>query len=233
MNRFFIYALLVVAYSLVLNSAPKLRFDCGDTYDWGKVRNTEEPLKAKIRLYNDGDDTLIIYSVRPGCGCTAAPLDKNAIEPKGYATMDVSLYLPNASGPVTKSITITSNDPNKKEAYLFLKAEYVPPIRIFPDSKVMISNIMVGDTGTYKIVIRNTTDEKILIREPFFDPEKVVWANIKHNQELKPNEDFVIEIKVAPDNVGNFSGRVTFKTTYPTVPRINIPIFGVVSGFKK
>ncbi len=228
-----VFILLIFLIGGITFSAPKLRFENGDTFDWGKVRSVEEPLKAKIKIFNDGNETLKIYSVKPGCGCTAAPLDKYEIEPGHFATMEVTLQVPRSPGSHTKSILFKTNDPTTEETYFYLKAEFVPPIKFFPDSKVMASNLLVGDTAVYKIVIKNSSSEEFLVKEPIAEPKDVISSNLKPDLLLKPDEDFTLEIKIAPNNIGNFSGRIKFKTTIPDLPWAEIPIFGIVSGFKK
>jgi len=226
-----VFVFFLMSFSFVF-AAPKLRFECGDTYDWGKIRNAEEPLKAKIKIFNDGDDTLKIYSVKPGCGCTAAPLDRNSIEPNGFATLDVSLIVPRGPGSHTKSITFRTNDPEKAETYLYLKVEVVPPLKFFPDSKIMASNLFVGDTSTYKIVIKNSSDENITIKQPTVEPVDAISINLVPELVLQPNQDFVLEVKVFPATVGNFRGKVKFWTNLMDFPKVEIPIFGIVTGFK-
>lgn len=220
---------------LVLNlvSAPRLRFEPGNTVDWGKIHKTENPLTAKVKIFNDGDDTLRILNVKPGCGCTTAPLDKKEIEPKGFAILDITLHLPNHPGQITKTIAIYTNDSNNLETFLFLKAEIIPPLKFFPDTKVLASNLLVGDTSSYKVIIQNLTETDIIIKEPKAEPEDEISSNLRPDIVLKPKDQYTIEIKVFPGNVGNFNGKIKFKTTYPDLPRVEIPVFGIVSGFKK
>lgn len=228
-----VFALLGLMIGFTLLGAPKLRFENGDTYDFGKVRNVDEPLKARVKIFNDGDDTLKIFSVKPGCGCTAAPLDKYNIEPKGFATMDVSLLVPRSPGAHTKSIQFKTNDPTNEETYYYLKAEFVPPLKFFPDNKIMASNLLIGDTSTFKLIIKNTSGETIVIKEPNTEPQEVILSNLKPDLVLKPDEDFIVEVRIAPNTIGNLSGKVKFKTTIPDLPRVEIPVFGIVTGFKK
>jgi hypothetical protein len=232
MKTYALFVVFLMSFSLVF-AVPKLRFECGDTYDWGKIRNAEEPLKAKIKIFNDGDDTLKIYSVKPGCGCTAAPLDRNAIEPKGFATLDVTLIVPRSPGSHTKSITFRTNDPEKSETYLYLKVEVVPALKFFPDSKIMASNLLIGDTATYKIVMKNTTDENIVVKQPTVEPANAISTNLKPDLVLPPNQEFVLEVKIFPETIGNFSGKVKFWTNLMDFPKVEIPVFGIVTGFKK
>jgi hypothetical protein len=229
----YVLSLVVFFVSLTLISGPKLRFENGDTYDFGKHRNVDEPLNTKVRIFNDGDDTLKIFSVKPGCGCTAAPLDKYNIEPNGFATMNVSLLVPRSPGVHTKSIQFKTNDPTKEETYFYLKAEFVPAIKLFPDSKIMASNLLIGDTSTYKLVMKNTSGEQMIIKEPKTEPQDVIFTNLKPDLLLQPDEEFTLEVRIAPNTIGNLSGKVKFKTTIADLPRVEIPVFAIVTGFKK
>ncbi len=233
MKLFSIVFVFVVGLVLNLPSAPRLRFEHGDTVDWGKIHKTENPLTAKVKIFNDGDDTLKILNVKPGCGCTTAPLDKKEIEPKGFATLDITLHLPNHPGQITKAIAIYTNDTNNPETFLYLKAEIIPPLKFFPDTKVLASNLLVGDTASYKIIVQNLTETDIVIKEPKAEPEDEISSNLRPDIVLKPKDQYTLEIRVFPNNVGNFNGKIKFKTTYPDLPRVEIPVFGVVSGFKK
>ena len=50
------------------------------TRDYGKI-NEGQKLDVSFRFKNTGDKPLIIRSVRPGCGCTAAEPPKEPIAP--------------------------------------------------------------------------------------------------------------------------------------------------------
>lgn len=232
MKKLFLFLTCVVIINTAI-SAPKFSFDGGNTYDWGKIRNIDSLLKTDLRIYNVGDDTLKIFSVRPGCGCTSSPLDKTNIEPGGFATAKITLQLPKHPGKHTKQIKFSTNDPDNQEIYYYLKVEVVPPIKFFPDAKIMASNMIAGDTTTYKILMENLTEEDIIIKEPTADPSYVISTNLVPDLVIKPQEKFELVVKIIPDIVGNFNGTVKFKTTSPDVPRITIPIYGIVTSFKK
>ncbi|MGQ9819818.1 MAG: DUF1573 domain-containing protein [Candidatus Kapaibacteriales bacterium] len=228
-----IYLLTIILIFNNAMSGPKIRFEGGDTYNWGKIRNTDSLLTTYLRIFNDGDDTLKIFSVRPGCGCTTSPLDKNTIEPNGFATAKITLQLPKHPGQHTKQIRFSTNDPENQEIYYYLKAEVVPPIKFFPDAKIIASNMVAGDTMTYKIIMENLTEEDIVIKEPTTDPYYVISTNLVPDLVIKPQEKFELVVKIVPDIVGNFNGTIKFKTTIADVPRVTIPIYGIVTSFKK
>lgn len=216
-----------------LNSSPKIRFDGGNTYNWGKIRNADSTLTTILRIFNDGDDTLKILSVIPGCGCTTAPLDKNNIEPGGFASAKITLHPPKIPGEHTKQISFNTNDPDNSQTYYYLKVEIVPPIKFFPDNKILASNLIAGDTSFHKIIMENLTENDIVIKEPITEPSYEIFTNLKPDLVIKANEKFVLEVKIVPDVVGNFTGSIKFKTTNPEVPKVNIPVYGLVTGFKK
>ncbi|HDS01855.1 MAG TPA: DUF1573 domain-containing protein, partial [candidate division Zixibacteria bacterium] len=59
-------------------------------------------------IVNRGNDTLRITKVRPGCGCTVAPLDKSNIAPGDTAYLDMYFDSKRLTGLVKKGITILS-----------------------------------------------------------------------------------------------------------------------------
>ncbi|NIP43179.1 MAG: DUF1573 domain-containing protein [candidate division Zixibacteria bacterium] len=64
-------------------------------------------------IVNQGSDTLRITKVKPGCGCTIAPLDKHNIAPGDTAYLDLYFDSKRLTGLVKKGVTILSNDPDE------------------------------------------------------------------------------------------------------------------------
>ena len=112
MKQVVFFAALFVAAASMAIAQPKIEIVGGDTHDWGKVKAKDSPLKAVIKLKNVGNEILKITDVHPGCGCTkTAELDKKELKPGEIATTEISLNLGTLSGDVTKSVSISSNDP--------------------------------------------------------------------------------------------------------------------------
>jgi hypothetical protein len=63
-------------------------------------------------IRNKGTDTLQIISVKPGCGCTAAPLSKDVIAPGDSSQLKIIFDSKNMTGKMVKDVQIYSNDPN-------------------------------------------------------------------------------------------------------------------------
>ena len=214
MLRFTKWTAFVFAWALISCVAqPKIEFDCGDTFDWGTKTPKDSPLKAKVKIYNRGNDTLRIKEVKPGCGCTTAPLDKNNIEPGGFATLSITLQAGGYTGDITKTVFVNSNAAESTKT-LYLKANIFRPLVCFPNAYLNFGTMLVNKETTSKIVLNNKSKEKIKITKLDFAPAYMV-INIKEGDVIPPNEGITIEAKVKPTIAGPFSCRLSIYTDHP------------------
>lgn len=226
MKRYFVLALMLFV-PVLLFAQPKIEIVGGDSYDWGTVKPTQDPLKAKVKIKNVGNEVLKITEVKPGCGCTTAPLDKNELKPGEEATLDVTLRIAGYSGNVVKSIRIASNDPNNPNKYLYLKANVFHPISVTPTSYFAFNEMTVGQEATAKVTLKNNTNESIIISDVQVAPENLN-VNLPKKLTLKAGESFEIVAKVVPDKKGYFNCTVKMKTSNPDQKEIVIPGYGNV-----
>jgi len=210
MNRIYsVLAIFIIAMSSLL-AAPKLEIEGGTTYDWGRVKPEDSPLKAKIKLWNRGDEVLHIKNVKPGCGCTTAPLDTNMIDPGKYATLEVSLNISSYNGPVTKSISVFSNDSSKDHAVLLIKADVTRPIASFP-TYIAFSKLFVGEEGNTKVVLTNNTDKPITITNITSSDTRLKF-NLKAGDVLPPKQPVSLDANIKPDKTGRLDFNVKIET---------------------
>jgi hypothetical protein len=216
------------AFSISAFSQPKIEIIGGDTYNWGTVSLKENPLKAKIKLKNAGTEVLKISEVKPGCGCTTAPLDTNILNPGQIATLDVTLRtsVGNSSQEITKSIRINSNDPKDPTKYLYLKASvYVPltlSMQYFP-----FGDMQVGYDYSSTVKLKNNTKDKVTISDLIIEPN-IMDVNLKGKYTLGPGEEYELVAKVKPTKVGYFNSTVKFKTNLADMPDVTITGYGNV-----
>lgn len=227
MKRFLLAcsALVLVATTFAF-AQPKISIQGGDTHDWGKVKPKDDPLKATIKIVNEGTELLKITDVRPGCGCTTAPLDKKELAPGEFGSMDVTLKLGAASGLLTKSITISSNDPNNGTKVLYLKADVVRPIQILPTQYLSFGELTVGSKGEAKLVIRNTSTQDIILSD--FEPLSGITINLTKPTTIPGGGEVELVAKVTPKEKGYFNGSVKMKTNHPDYPTLDIIAYGNV-----
>jgi hypothetical protein len=78
------------------------------TRDYGKISEGQK-LDVSFRFKNTGDKPLIIRSVRPGCGCTAAEPPKEPIAPGAEGIIKASFDSKGREGHNSKDIFIEAN----------------------------------------------------------------------------------------------------------------------------
>ncbi len=218
-------ALLFAAGSFAF-AQPKITIIGGDTQDWGKVKPKDDPLKATVKIKNEGTELLKISDVRPGCGCTTAPLDKKELNPGEIGSMEVTLKLGATSGLMTKSITISSNDPQNATKVLYLKADVVRPIQILPTQYLSFGEMTVGTKSEAKLSIRNTSTQDIVLSD--FETVAGITLNLTKPTTIPGGGEVELIAKVSPKDKGYFNGVVKMKTNHPDYATLEIVAYGNV-----
>lgn len=102
-----------------LAKMPKIQFEKLE-FDAGKIIQGEK-VNYAFKFKNVGGSTLKIESAKPSCGCTASAPRKNEIEPGETSQIEMTFDSTGRSGPQSKSITVTSNDPQTPTVVLQFK----------------------------------------------------------------------------------------------------------------
>lgn len=137
-------------------NAPRIQAD-PMTFDFKDTLN-EGPIEFTFTLTNAGEKTLRIENVRPSCGCTVADVSDKSIQPGGSATITGTLDLPGRSGPISKSLTVLSNDPERPALALNIKGNLIRKI-YFEPSGLSFARIGVNDERTESIIVKTSLDD--------------------------------------------------------------------------
>lgn len=224
-NYLFLFLSLCLVSGVAI-AQPKMEIVGGDTYDWGKVKPSQNPVKTTILVRNIGNEELNITQVRPGCGCTTAPLDKDKLKPGDTARIKVELNLGATSGPLMKSITVTSNDPANRDRVLYLKADVVRALIISPSQYFTFTELRVGETAEAKITIKNNSQTPVTLSD--FQLPEGLTLNVKQNVTIKEGTSLDLIAKLRPMKKGYYSGEVKLKTSSEDFPTLSLPVYGNV-----
>lgn len=113
----------VVSASTSTTGVPTIYF--GETqHDFGKV-NEGDKVDYTFSFANKGSSVLTIKDIKTSCGCTAALLSQDNLNPGQEGTLKVELDTKNRSGKMSRTITISSNDPKDPAKILTIYAEIV------------------------------------------------------------------------------------------------------------
>ena len=223
--RYITYGLAMVLFAFNLMAQPKIEMENGDEYHWGTVKPNDNPLKATVKIFNRGDQDLVIKGVHPSCGCTTAPLDKNIIPPGEYSNLEITFNFGNATGETSKSIIIRSNDPKRESINYYIKAKVDRPLVAFPQH-IHFSELYFAREAVANSVIKNNTTSDIKITKVETIPE-VLGINIKEGDYIPALSDFNLEIRFTPVFTGNQTAKVTLYTDHIDAPKFELMGYGI------
>lgn len=229
MKRFLMsLAALGVCATTAAIAQPKMEIVGGTTHNWGNTNPKNSPLQTAIKIVNLGNEELHITGVKPGCGCTAAPIDKEKIKPGDTATVKVSLNVGASSGDITKVITITSNDPKASNVVYSLKANVIRAVQILPSQYFVFTGATLGNKSEAKVQIKNNSDTEITLSD--YEPTNGLKINWNGTKTIKPGEQADLVASFVPEKTGYFNGTVRMKTSHPDFPSVEIMAYGNVEN---
>jgi hypothetical protein len=109
-------------------------------------------------VWNSGNAVLRIDQVGPTCECLKADFDES-IPPGGEGKITLTVHLPDEEGPLERTVTVLTNDPENPDATLSIKVTVKPLLRSRP-----------GNTSSFQSGAKqlNTTSlEVIAAGKPF------------------------------------------------------------------
>jgi hypothetical protein len=203
--------------------------------DYGIVPKGDK-LEWAFLVKNTGDADLQIIAAKPGCGCTVADFDK-VIKPgttgKVTAHVDTTAF----AGPIAKTVTLETNDPNTPTAQLTLHAIVKPYVEAYPAGFVRY-NLLQGDADTQTVTLYSEEDEPFEIKSVEVPNEytKATFTKIENKADLAPNvgrpgqNQWRVNITVGgPDaKIGPLADKIRIVTTSKHQPEYTISVAGVV-----
>jgi len=125
---------LILAFGLVLAfsagsiaqeliTGPAIELD-KDVHDYGEVDNGGDGT-CEFTVKNIGTEPLIISKCKGSCGCTVPQCDKAPVAPGETSGIKVK-YDTKRTGPINKSVTITSNAVNEPTKVIRIKGTVLP-----------------------------------------------------------------------------------------------------------
>ncbi|MHB8522807.1 MAG: DUF1573 domain-containing protein [Limisphaerales bacterium] len=197
--------------------APKIQFSTM-VHDFGRA-SAGQVVRVSFTFTNTGDAPLRIDEVRPSCGCTAAGRWERLVEPGRTGTIPLQLATISLNGPVTKTITVTCNDPVQPRVMLQIKGQVWKPIEVTPTFVYfnLTSAVQTVEPRTVKII--NRSQESLTLSEPQ-SSSPVFRAVLTTNTAGK---EFELAITaVPPFGFRTIQGAITLKTSSTNLPVVSV-----------
>ena len=203
--------------------------------DYGVIPKGEK-LDWSFVVKNTGTDDLKIIAAKPGCGCTVADFDK-VIKPGQTGKVNAHVDTTNFAGPIAKSVTLETNDPNNPTSQLTIHAVVKPYVEAYPAGFVRY-NLLQGDADTQTVTLYSEEDEPFQITKVDVpgDWVKVTYDQINKKEELAPNvgksgqNQYKVNITVGgPDaKIGPLADKIHIVTNSKHQPEYFVSVSGVI-----
>lgn len=217
---------------VLLSAQPRLQMQ--SVVDWGVVTprgslTKQQTVQYRVPIKNTGDKTLVFSSVRPQCGCTTAPLERDTLKPGEETGMNITLTLPAGSGVIDKYVTVYSND-SAGAHVVKLRAEVQRPLQL-SSSFLGFNQGRVGEPTRSKISLTSFVDEPVtLTLMPLTSGLTVIGPASVIAQKNVP---VPIEVEYTPVKTGVFNVQMKITTTLADYDTIELTGYGIADAAKK
>jgi len=224
----FVWAIALTLFA-ALNTAPgaaqsrlqpaHLVFDA-EEHDFGRVRQGEVVV-AEFAFANRGDVALSLSAPRVACDCSAAISPPGEIPPGARGTLRVQFDTDRAHGPQRRTITLYSNDPDRRSVMLTLHGTVALDVVADPP-EIYIGSVTRGTSVDAPSVIR-TGSPSTAVRAARSDGA-YLSARL-----METDGQPAIAVRVRADApAGPFTQVVRVATSSERHPAIEIPVHGIV-----
>ena len=200
-----------------VEAVPVIEFET-PTYQFGTVKQGEE-IRYDFKFFNKGNQMLEISEVRPGCGCTTAGEWTKVVKPGESGTIPIKLSTERFKGPISKSVTVSSNDPKRPNSFLQIKGQVWMPVSVDPQVATFPALKSLNDKKTSVLTVVNHLETPLEIKNLRMDGERfeVALKTVKEGKECQ------IEITTVPPMVyGSNRGTIRFETNIPEADKFQI-----------
>ena len=208
------------------DSAPHIAID-SPVFDFGTIAQGAA-VEHLFTINNTGSDPLKIERLNPSCGCTAATLSAQTVDPGSTATIRTVFDTTGFQGYKVKTVRVYSNDPQQPSVVLTLKGSVVPDVVVDPP-RVFFGNVKKGATDSIDVTVSGSDQNTVKILD--VDSRS---TDISLSQEVLKTEHGIgkkITVKLNPDlPVGTVRSRIAVKTSSERNPVVHIPVFAKIIG---
>ena len=224
----FLILMLVVASGTLIggqDKGPSISFD-STSKNFGKATEGET-LRHVFKFTNRGNAPLEVIGVNASCGCTSALLSSNKISPGQSGELEVTIATEGLNTPeISKTVSITSNDPRQPQVVLSLTAELVPEF-VLSEQSVYFGTVPRGKEVTKEILVTIPPDQAVqLVSATTTDENVTVKLEPVAGSGGKKVRIIAVQKPTAPE--GYHFGNLVIKTTSKLKPELRISVRGIV-----
>ncbi len=199
--------------------SPKIVIEA-PSYEFGEVWAGAK-IEHEWVVRNEGTTILKIDGVKPSCGCTVAKNYDREILPGETGKIPVSIDTKRLSAKVTKSVTVTSNDPESPTLRLSIGGTVKQRMEVDPAKGGTFGRIKPNETVKRTLTLSNNTDIPMELtltsaKAGVFQAELTV---------TEPGQKYELKLETnGPYAEGYNRGTISIKTSSPEEPTMEVPV---------
>lgn len=202
--------------------------------DFGTVAKGQK-LDWTFVIKNTGSADLEIKSANPTCGCTVADYDKT-IKPGQTGKVTAHVDTSNFTGPISKAVTIASNDPETPAAQVTITAMVKPYVDTFPNAYVRYT-MLQGEELTQSVTLYSEEEAPFEIVDVTTPGD---WVKVKHTKIALDSDrvkagragqnQYKLEVTVGGPTapIGPLTDKVVIKTNSKYQPEFRLSLTGMI-----
>lgn len=196
-------------------------------YDYGTVAEGVK-ISHNFSVKNAGTGILAIQSLFPACGCTAAAVDKENLQPGETATIKVDFDTAGFSGFKQKDVRVFLNDPDQMSSVLSLKGNVIPEVEIAPASASFgeVSRNMIDKTSPREVEVSIKAGERASITGA---QSYSKYLSVRDLGGSKDKRRFSIALDASAPR-GEFRDRILVSLSGASRDYVNIPVSATISS---
>lgn len=154
--------------ALAQDSEANLQFE-EEMFDFGDIDKGEKVTHV-FKFKNEGEGPLEIKNVSTSCGCTSAKPEKTVYQPGEAGEIPVTFDSERFSGPITKRVTVTTNEKDNPRRVVTIKGNVITEITSKPVS-VFFPQAKINENTQQEILVSTSKLDKLEISNLQVQPE--------------------------------------------------------------
>lgn len=226
-----LFVLLAAAAAAVAQTAPSASAPAGPPrlsveparLDFGTLWYGE-PCELSVALRNVGGAALEIREVKSSCGCTAARLEKNRLEPGETVRLKITYDTRKGQKKVSQNVTILTNDPVQAEHHVSIVGEVHNIYDGDPTNYLVLGMVPYDQVTTRTLDLVCNAPGKVLLQPAPLPSDSPIDVRLEPVEEGRRYRMVVTTRPPMP--IGPVNVKVNFTTTSLKFPTLTVPVNG-------
>ncbi|MBC7368220.1 MAG: DUF1573 domain-containing protein [Undibacterium sp.] len=211
------------AESIAPAGRPRMEFPM-PKHDFGSAPKGEI-VHLDFKVLNTGTVPLEITDIRPACGCTTAGDWTRRIAPGGSGHIPIDLATAQFAGPIAKTVTVSSNDPDHPTTVLEITGTVWTPVFISQPVVIFPALTQLDQVVSRTVSIRHQVEGPLRLTDLQSD-KSTFRPELK---EIVPGREFELTITTVPPlRTGTETARITLKSSNSGMPDLTIQAVATV-----